>query len=62
MKKDGLEQLQEEELDKAKREKHKKNMPVSGKSVFGLKKIIEKKGQSSPPEDHKRLSHESPHE
>ena len=45
--KNNFDQIEEKEREKARREKHEKKMPVSGKSVFGLKKIIEEKGQSS---------------
>lgn len=52
MNQNNLDQIEEEEREKARREKHEKKMPVSGKSVFGLKKIIEKK--ASPVEDNNR--------
>ncbi len=47
MNKNNLDQIEEKEREKIAAGYKKKRMPVSGKSVFGLKKIIEKK--ASPP-------------
>lgn len=49
MNQNNLDQLEEKEREEIAAKHKKKKMPVSGKSVFGLKKIIEKKASS--PED-----------
>ena len=47
--KNNLDQIEEKEREEIIAKQKKKKMPVSGRSVFGLKKIIEKK--ASLPKD-----------